>query len=77
MAKCSCCGKSFKISDARAIYNDEFEEEGITYDEEFPDHDMCGICAMNTTGTYMSVGEKVLYELETGKQWEDRDEDEF
>lgn len=75
MAKCIHCGKRFDVDEAREMYNDEFSDYDTDYDEEWPEGNMCGKCAMEITAGDIQAGEDYEFELRTGRPYYDRDED--
>ncbi|MBO7449775.1 MAG: hypothetical protein J6U54_05340 [Clostridiales bacterium] len=69
MPKCYMCGENFRLQDAIDIFESEYPE--CSYEDEYPEHDVCGECAINDMEN-MSAGLDYEYSLETGKAPEDR-----
>lgn len=57
MAKCCRCGNRFDVSEARIVYNAEFNGE-IDYDEEYGS-EVCAYCAISDTDTNMNLGKAI------------------
>lgn len=54
MTRCTECGESFDIEDARAEYNQAFNGE-LDYDEDFAG-EKCGGCAIAQSESEINVG---------------------
>ncbi len=57
--KCCQCGKKFDVDFARAEYENLFPEDDMTYDEIFPDHDFCGLCAIAFVESNIAIGREI------------------
>jgi hypothetical protein len=70
------CGKKFEVDDARSEYDAEDEWAGeLTYDEDFPEHSICGSCAIAITVENLGAGRAMQFSLETGLPPEDVPDD--
>lgn len=67
MAKCSYCGAEFDPSDARRIIGRRFGAG--TYNEYYPDADVCEDCAYSEVGADWATGEELKSLM--GDQWYD------
>jgi hypothetical protein len=74
MPTCENCGAPFAVDDARREY-ESHDEWNWTYEEEFPEHSVCGSCASNDTLENVGAGRAHLFSLETGFPPEDMPDD--
>lgn len=58
MATCYRCGNSFSVSSARRIIDREFGSG--TYDDDYPDHDVCDDCAWSELQGYADDGQDTI-----------------
>ena len=61
MARCVECGEEFDISDAREYYNWKFNDN-VDYDDQYPEGNMCGYCAVRESRWYMDIGSGMINE---------------
>lgn len=61
MARCIECGCEFDVDEAREYYNWKFNDK-VDYDEQYPECDMCGYCAVSESTWYMRMGEGMINE---------------
>lgn len=74
MAICRRCGAEFDVDDARSEFNSNPEFTDIDYDDQFPGGDYCYDCAEELTIENLDAGAALMFELETGRPREDRDD---
>lgn len=55
MAKCVICGNRFKVGEARAEYDARFYSY-IFYDDSYPEHNYCALCAIGETEGFINEG---------------------
>ena len=58
MAICSYCGKRFNVESTRRYIDRKFGED--TYDDAFPNNDVCGDCARDETSSDIETGNDTL-----------------
>ena len=61
MAKCAWCGKKFNVSDTREEYDNYFE--GLEYDDDYPDNNICLQCASTETSGNIGIGEEIMEDM--------------
>lgn len=72
MTECSECGQQFDVDDARDDYDSEPEFNGeLSYDEDFPEHSLCGDCAIRRSQEDLHAGAQYQFSLDTGLPPED------
>ncbi len=71
MATCSSCGCEFNVSDARRMIGRRYGAG--SYNDEYPDGDVCGDCALEYLGAAWATGEEVL-NLARMCGWDDDDD---
>lgn len=70
------CGTAFDVADARNEYNTEEEFNGeLDYDEDVPDRDLCGACAVAWLKEAIEAGLQMDFSLKTGLPPEDMPDD--
>jgi len=57
MAKCCRCGKTFKVSDAKDLYDAEFGGE-LDYDEDYGG-EVCADCAICDSQSNINLGSAI------------------
>lgn len=57
--KCVACDCKFDIDEARDEYNSYFDDDCIDYDEDYPDHNLCGDCAIAETESNINTGKAI------------------
>lgn len=76
MTTCANCGEKFEVNDARDEYDNEPEfEGGLSYDEDFEDHNLCGDCAIANSRENLHAGAQYQFSLDTGLPPEDMPDD--
>jgi hypothetical protein len=68
MPKCENCGNRFDVDDARSEHDafDDWAGE-LLYDDSFPEHSICGSCAINDSLENVGAGRAWLFSMETGR----------
>ncbi len=61
MAKCSWCGKEFDPSEARRSIGRRYGAG--TYDDMFPNGDVCKECAETEVSGVMGIGEELMEDM--------------
>ena len=57
MAECACCGREFDVSTARRMIGARYGAG--TYNDYYPDGNVCEYCAMDEVGADYSAGAQV------------------
>lgn len=59
MAICSMCGREFDLTYARRVIGKKYGAG--TYNDEYPDGDVCESCVDEEWGASLSAGEEIQY----------------
>lgn len=65
MAICAWCGNEFDVSTARRRVGRRFGAG--TYDDGFPNGDVCGDCALSELGGAYAIGAEIMEDMD----WDD------